>query len=70
MLFRSLVPKSLISEAKRKAIPNIEEITEKQDQLAEKLSAKVKINHRDTGKGRLEISYNDIDELNRLLELF
>ena len=65
-----LVPKSLISEAKRKAIPNIEEITEKQDQLAEKLSAKVKINHRDTGKGRLEISYNDIDELNRLLELF
>ena len=65
-----LVPKSLISEAKRKAIPNIEEITEKQQQLAEKLSAKVKINHRDTGKGRLEISYNDIDELNRLLELF
>lgn len=65
-----LVPKALISEAKKRAIPHIQEITEKQYQLAEKISAKVKINHRDNGKGRLEISYNDLDELNRLLSFF
>ena len=65
-----LVPKSIINEAKKKSIPNIEEITEKQQQLADKLAAKVKINHRDNGKGRLEISYDNMDELNRLLNLF
>ena len=65
-----LVPKSLISEVKRKAIPNIEEITAHQSQLAEKLGANVKINHRENGKGRLEISYKDMEELNRILNLF
>jgi len=65
-----LVPKSLVNEVKRKAIPHIEEISEKQQQLAEKIDANVKINHRESGKGRLEISYSDIDELNRILKLF
>lgn len=65
-----LIPKALIKEAKHKAIPHIEEITEKQNLLAEKIAAKVKINHRDNGKGRLEISYDNLDELNRLLNLF
>ena len=65
-----LVPKTLVQEAKRKAIPHIEEITAKQTQLAEKIAAKVKINHRDNGKGRLEISYNNLEELNRLINLF
>ncbi|MEA3404661.1 MAG: ParB/RepB/Spo0J family partition protein [Pseudomonadota bacterium] len=65
-----LVPDKVITEVKRKAIPHIEEINQKQEQLAEKIAAKVKINHRESGKGRLEISYNDIDELNRLLNLF
>ena len=65
-----LIPKSLIGEVKRKAVPQIEEITEKQQLLAEKIAAKVKINHRETGKGRLEISYDNLDELNRLLNLF
>jgi len=65
-----LVPKKVVTEAKKKAIPHIEEIMQKEAQLAEKITAKVKINHRESGKGRLEISYSDLDELNRLLNLF
>lgn len=65
-----LVPKALINAAKKRALPDIEEITERQHQLADKLSAKVKINHRESGSGRVEISYKDLDELNRLLTFF
>ena len=65
-----LVPKSLINQVKRKSIPHIEEISEKQFQLSQKIDADVKINHRENGKGRLEISYNNLDELNRLINLF
>ncbi len=65
-----LVPKKMVKEAKQKAIPNIEEISHKQQALADKIAAKVKINHRESGRGKLEISYNDMDELNRLLNLF
>ena len=65
-----LVPKKLISAAKKKAIPNIEEVTNKQMQLAEKLNASVKINHKENGRGKIEITYQDLDELNRLMSLF
>jgi len=65
-----LVPKKLITAAKKKAIPDIEEVTQKQTQLAERLNASVKISHKENGRGKIEISYQDLDELNRLIKLF
>lgn len=38
-----------------------------QDDLSAKLGAKVKINAKSDGKGRLEISYNSLDELDGIL---
>ena len=38
-----------------------------QDELAEKLGAKVQINHRANGKGRLVLSYGSLDELDGIL---
>lgn len=38
-----------------------------QNNLSERLGAKVKIAHKDTGKGRLEIQYNSLDELDGIL---
>ena len=64
-----LVPKKLVNEAKRKAIPDLELVLQKQNDLAEKMSAKVKINHSAAGRGKIEISYKDMEELNRLLKL-
>ncbi|WP_373018452.1 ParB/RepB/Spo0J family partition protein [Thiomicrorhabdus sp.] len=65
-----LVPSKVIKEAKKKQIPGFEEIQQKQKQLADKIAAPVKINHRENGKGKLEISYDNLEELNRLLNLF
>lgn len=64
-----LVPKKLIRTAKKKAIPGIEQVISHQQVLGDKLSAKVKINHHETGRGKIEISYKDMDELERLLKL-
>jgi ParB family chromosome partitioning protein len=65
-----LVPKPLISEAKKKTVPDFDEVMLMQGVLAEKISAQVKISHRENGRGKIEISYQDMDELNRLLGLF
>lgn len=65
-----LVPKKLVNEAKKKAVPGFEEVMLRQGELAEKISAPVKITHRENGRGKIEISYQDMDELNRLLNLF
>lgn len=65
-----LVPKKVIKDAKLKAMPHIEAIMQKQQDLADKIAAKVKISHRENGKGKLEISYNNLEELERLLNLF
>ncbi|GKT11508.1 MAG: ParB family transcriptional regulator, chromosome partitioning protein [Thiomicrorhabdus sp.] len=67
---QKLVPKQLMSKARRNAIPNIDAVMEKQGILAKKISAKVKINHQATGQGKIEISYKNIEELNRLMDLF
>jgi len=64
-----LVPKKLIRTAKKKAIPGIEQVINHQQMLGDKLSAKVKINHQETGRGKIEISYKDMDELERLLTI-
>jgi ParB family chromosome partitioning protein len=65
-----LVPKKLISAAKKKAVPGFDEVLLKQGELAARISAPVKISHRENGRGKIEISYQDMDELNRLLNLF
>jgi len=67
---RILVPKKLITEAKKRAIPNIEQVMQSQSVLADKLGANVKINHKENGRGKIEISYSDLEELNRLMKLF
>ncbi|MEA1988305.1 MAG: ParB/RepB/Spo0J family partition protein [Pseudomonadota bacterium] len=64
-----LVPKKLIKTAKKKSIPGIEQVINHQQVLGDKLSAKVKINHHETGRGKIEISYKDMDELERLLKI-
>ncbi|MDH5259391.1 MAG: ParB/RepB/Spo0J family partition protein, partial [Gammaproteobacteria bacterium] len=38
-----------------------------QGKLSETLGAKVKISHKDSGKGKLEIEYNSLDELDGIL---
>lgn len=64
-----LVPKKLIRTAKKKAIPGMDQVINHQQMLGDKLSAKVKINHHETGRGKIEISYKDMEELERLLKL-
>lgn len=66
---QKLIPKKLVSAAKKKAIPNIEQVMQHESNLADKLAAKVKINHRENGQGKIEINYKDLDELNRLINL-
>ena len=39
-----------------------------QDELGEKLAAKVAIQHTSKGKGKLVISYNSVDELDGILK--
>ena len=39
-----------------------------QDELAEKLGAKVQLQHMRNGKGKLLVSYNSLDELDGILE--
>ena len=58
-----------ISEAKKTSIqaldPNIRAL---QDRLGEVLGAKVTINHGAQGKGKLEIRYSNLDELDQILQ--
>ena len=44
--------------------PNVRRL---QDDLSERLGAKVKIQYSDSGKGKLEIHYNSLDELDGIL---
>jgi ParB family chromosome partitioning protein len=44
--------------------PNVARL---QDDLAEKLGAKVAIVHASSGKGKLVVSYNSLDELDGIL---
>lgn len=57
-------PQSLKDETPR-ADPNI---TKLETQLAEKLGAKVHVQHSASGKGKLVISYHSLDELDGILE--
>ena len=64
-----LVPKKLQRDAKKRALPNYEAVIEGQEQITKVLDAKVKIAHKENGRGKIEIPYKDFDELNRLLDL-
>ena len=55
-------PKAVVSE--RSIDPNIKNLEES---LGEKLGAKVLIEHKTNGKGRLIVSYNSLDELDGIL---
>jgi len=67
---KRLVPKEIIKEAKKKSIPNIQDAKKYEDFLAQKTSMSVKVSHKVTGRGKVEIHYNDLSELKRLTELF
>lgn len=56
-------PEKVPAEPK-KADPNIKSL---ENHLAENLGAKVKIKHSASGRGRLEIAYSDLDELDRII---
>ena len=58
-------PKEVVSE--RSIDPNIKNLEET---LGEKLGAKVLIEHKTNGKGRLIVSYNSLDELDGILAHF
>jgi ParB family transcriptional regulator, chromosome partitioning protein len=55
------------ASADRALDPNIRRL---QDDLSEKLGAKVAIEHAKTGKGRVVVSYNSLDELDGILSHF
>ena len=58
-------PKEVVSE--RSIDPNIKNLEES---LGEKLGAKVLIEHKTNGKGRLIVSYNSLDEMDGILAHF
>ena len=52
----------------QKKTPEINpDVLKLQNNLSERLGAKVKILHKESGKGRLEIQYNTLDELDGIL---
>ncbi|WP_238696269.1 ParB/RepB/Spo0J family partition protein [Thiomicrorhabdus sediminis] len=64
-----LMPNKLVKQTKKKQIPNIDAVSQHESSLAEKLATKVKINHRENGRGKIEIPYKNYEDLERLLAL-
>lgn len=67
---KHLIPQEIIKEVKERSVPNIQEVKKHEEFLTQKTSMTVKISHKATGRGKVEISYNDLSELKRLMELF
>jgi len=63
-LVRSLLEKKTNPAPEKKIDPNIRQL---QDDLSQKIGAKVLINHTAKGKGKLVLSYNSLDELDGIL---
>lgn len=61
---RLLTPMETPADTARAIDPNIRRL---QSDLSEKLGAAVRIQHGTSGKGKLEISYNSLDELDGIL---
>jgi ParB family chromosome partitioning protein len=63
-LVRSLLEKKDKPSGENKIDPNIRQL---QDDLSQKIGAKVQINHTAKGKGKLVLNYNSLDELDGIL---
>jgi ParB family chromosome partitioning protein len=63
-LVRNLLEKKSKPAPEKKIDPNIRQL---QDDLSQKIGAKVQINHSARGKGKLVLSYNSLDELDGIL---
>ena len=64
-LVRNLLDKkSTPASTEKKIDPNIRQL---QEELSQKIGAKVQINHSAGGKGKLVLSYNSLDELDGIL---
>ncbi len=64
-----LIPNEVIKSVKEKAIPNIEKVKKHEAYLTQKTQLTVKINHQTSGRGKIEIRYKDLAELERLMAL-
>ncbi|MBO1923455.1 ParB/RepB/Spo0J family partition protein [Thiomicrorhabdus sp. 6S3-12] len=64
-----LVPSAVKKAAKEASKPKFEFVDRHQESLAKQLDAKVQIKHKENGRGKIEISYKDEKELQRLSEL-
>lgn len=62
-----LVPKAAKKAAQESKIPHF--INQHQETLSNNLNTKVQIKHKENGRGKIEISYQDEDELQRLYQL-
>ncbi|BBP47107.1 chromosome partitioning protein ParB [Thiosulfatimonas sediminis] len=62
-----LVPNALKSAAQKVVLPDF--VDSHQQDLVKSLSAKVQIKHQQNGRGKIEISYQDEAELQRLYQL-
>jgi len=68
-LCNKLTGPSQVPASVKKEIRKLPEVADLEDRLIQALGTKVSIRH--TGKkGRIEIEYYSLDELDRLLELF
>jgi len=65
-----LIPNEVVKLAKEKVVPNIEKVKKHEEYLTQKTQSMVKINHQVTGRGKIEIRYKDLAELERLMNLF
>jgi len=63
-----LVKRLLAGKPARRSVPVNADIQRLENQLTEQLGARVAIKHQASGKGRLTIQYNSLDELDGILE--
>ena len=65
VLVRKILNRESLPKTSKTQDPNIRRL---QDELMEKLGAKVSIQHTAKGKGKLVLNYNSLDELDGILE--
>jgi len=66
---KCLIPSEVVKAVKEKAIPDIEKVKKHEEYLTQKTQSMVKINHQASGRGKIEIRYKDLIELERLMNL-
>lgn len=57
-------PKTQVNKSSQKADPNVQYLERK---LAEQLGAKVSIKHHQSGRGKMEVNYSTLDELQQII---